>query len=87
MDKKDIFLYRVVNDRLDVAKSVFELLMSALYAEELLGKNTKDLVENTLSVTTPPQASSFPVKTTIATLIAVGTIAAGAFFFMRKKQQ
>jgi len=37
MTKTDTFLYRVINDKLDVAKGTFDLLMSALYAEELLG--------------------------------------------------
>jgi len=72
----------VINDKLDVAKATFDLLMSALYAEELLGKNTQELIESTPRIWKDPD-STFYLKA-VASVAVVGAVAAGVLFFTKK---
>ena len=45
MAEKAIFMFRVVNDRLDVAKRTILLLTQGLYSEELTGKSTQAIID------------------------------------------
>ena len=55
--KLDVFNYRIVNDKLDVTKRIVELLIPALYCEELDGLSTPRLIEET-----PVLKDSFPPR-------------------------
>ena len=82
MAKTDTFLYRVINDKLDVAKATFDLLMSALYAEELLGQNTQELISSTPRILKGSN-STFYLKA-VASVVVVGAMATGVHFFAKK---
>jgi len=79
---KNIFNYRIVNDKLDVSKSVLNLLVQGLYAEELTGKNTDELIA---SVPLPVKPASGGVFKYVAAVTILGMVAGGAYMLMKKR--
>ena len=53
LDDKKTFTYRVINDNLEVSKRTLDFLMQGLYAEELTGKDTNQLIAETPNLTLP----------------------------------
>ena len=83
ISRKETFLYRIINDKLEVSKVTFELVMSGLYAEELLGEDTQALIAST-PVIKPVGGLSTLGK--VACLALVGVVAAGAYMLVKKRQ-
>ena len=77
-----IFLYRVVNDKLDVSKRVIDLLAQGMYAEELTGQSTPRLIEETW-VPKELEKGTSTLKIFAAVSI-VGLIAAGVYMYREK---
>ena len=81
--EKNTFTYRVVNDKVEISKRTVELLLTGLYAEELSGKKTADLIADTPVIKEAPGNSIFKMVVVTA---AVGAVAAGAFMFFKNKK-
>ena len=80
---KNTFTYRVVNDKVEVSKRTVELLLTGLYAEELTGKKTQELIAETPLIKQAPGTSVFKM---VAVTAALGAMAAGAFMFFKNKK-
>ena len=77
-------MYRVINDNLEVSKRTFDLLVSGLYPEELLGQSTADLImETPVLIKVEEGAGKLKIAAAVTIVVAM---AAAAFFFLKKKQ-
>ena len=82
LTEKRIFNYRIVNDNLDVSKSIMGLLTQGLYPEELLGENTDELIASTPRFIKPEAQSRGGMGKTLMTLaVMTGAIAATAYLY------
>ena len=80
--EKKTFTYRVINDNLEVSKRTLDFLVQGLYAEELTGKDTNQLIAETPELTMPKK-SYFLLKA----VAFLGIVSAGAYMYYKKKQE